>query len=222
MSAFGDRSAERSRRSLSGTAQSKDALGSLVSEFLQHQCVADLKQNGMSSESEEKFQQVAIEYQAGQTAFERGQYRESVQHLARAGSLAGQNSRLGGEIQIWLVTAYEAAGQRQDAIALCRQLKHHPAIETRKQSRQLLYILEAPRLNLRPEWLTQIPDLSEVSDDDSKYRRGGSTSSAPRPAQSTSTSEPIDLSQINTKDNRFIWIALLAIALTLGGLVWLS
>jgi tetratricopeptide (TPR) repeat protein len=176
----------------------------------------------VSSESVEKLQRITVEYQAGKNAFERGQYRESVQHLARALALAGQNSRIGGEICIWLVTAYEAAGQRQEAIALCRQLKHHPTMETRKQSRQLLYILEAPRLNLRPEWLTQIPDLSGVSDDDPRYRRGGSTSSAPRPAQPTSTPEPIDLSQVNTRDNRFIWIALLAIALTLGGLVWFS
>lgn len=175
----------------------------------------------MSSESAE-LQQIAIEYQAGKTTFERGRYRESVQHLAKANALAGQNSRSGGEICIWLVTAYEAAGQKQEAIALCRQLKHHPIGTIRKQSRQLLYILEAPKLNLRPEWLTQIPDLSEVSDDAPKYRQGGAASNAPRPVRPTPTPEPIDLSQVNTQDNRFIWIALLAIALTLGGLIWLS
>lgn len=173
------------------------------------------------AESAEKLQQIAIEYQAGENAFERGQYRKSVQHLARASTLAGPSSRLGGEIQIWLVTAYEAAGQRQEAIALCRQLKHHPVVAIRKQSRQLLPILEAPRLSLRPEWRTQIPDLSKVSDSDSKYRRGGSTTTS-SPTRPASTPEPIDLSQVNTKDNQFIWIALLAIALTLGGLVWLS
>lgn len=173
------------------------------------------------TESAEKLQQAVIDYQAGKNAFERGRYRESVQHLVEASTLAGQNSRLGGEIRIWLVTAYEAAGQRQEAIALCRQLKHHPVIAIRKQSRQLLYILEAPRLNLRSEWLTQIPDLSAVSDDDFKYRRGAA-SSTPRSTRPTLTSEPIDLSQVNTQDNRFVWIALLAIALTLGGLVWLS
>lgn len=173
------------------------------------------------TESVEKLQQIVIEYQAGEKAFERGQYRESVQYLTKANHLAGQNSRLGGEICIWLVTAYEAAGQRQEAIALCRQLQHHPIGKIRKQSRQLLYILEAPRLNLRPEWLTQIPDLSGVNDDP-KYRRGGSASSASGSVRPTSTSEPADLSQVNTQDNCFIWIALLAIALTLGGLIWLS
>lgn len=176
----------------------------------------------MSSESDETLERVAIDYQAGKTAFERGRYRESIQSLARASALAGQNSRLGGEIQILLVTAYEAAGQRQEAIALCRHLMHHPVVQIRKQSRQVLAILEAPRLTLRPEWLTQIPDLSGVSDEDPKYRQGASTSTPSRPAQPTTTPDPVDPSQININDNRFIWIALIAIALVLGGIVWLS
>lgn len=176
----------------------------------------------MSSESDENLQRIAIEYQAGKTAFERGRYRESVQSLARATALAGPTSQLGGEIQIWLVTAYEAAGQRQEAIALCRQLMHHPVVQTRKQSRQILPILEAPRLNLRSEWLTQIPDLSRVSNEDPRYRQGASTSTSPRPTRPKSTPELIDTSQVNTQDNRFIWIALIAIALTLGGIIWLS
>lgn len=176
----------------------------------------------MSSELAERLQQVAVEYQAGKTAFERGRYRESVQHLARASALTEQRSRLGGEARIWLVTAYEAAGQKEEAIALCRQLKHHPVKEIRKQGRQVLYILEAPRLNLRPEWLTQIPDMSGVSDSEPKYRSGGSSSITPRRDQLNLTPEPVDPSQVNTKDNRFIWVALVAIALTLGGLVWLN
>jgi len=34
--------------------------------------------------------------------------------------------------------------------------------------------------------------------------------------------EPLDISQVNTRDNRFIWAALIAIALTLAGLIWWS
>ena len=34
--------------------------------------------------------------------------------------------------------------------------------------------------------------------------------------------EPIDLSQVNTADNQFIWIALVGVILTLGGLFWFS
>jgi tetratricopeptide (TPR) repeat protein len=173
-------------------------------------------------ESEAKQQQATIEYQAGRTAFERGQYRESVQHLLQASALINKNSPLGGEIQIWLVTAYEAAGQGQEAIALCRQLNLHLDTKIRKQSRRLLYILEAPKLNLRSEWLTQIPDLSNVADSNPQDRKGSSLGTPSDLTRSTAKPEPVELSQVNTQDNAFIWIALIAIALTLSGLLWFS
>lgn len=161
------------------------------------------------------------EYQAGRDAFERGLYRESVEHLEKASALAVRTSRLGGEVQMWLVTAYEAAGQRSEAIALCQQLSRHPDLETRKQGRRLLYILEAPKLNTRPEWLTQIPDLTAIEE--------GKTASSfaaaapkrkPAPKPAAWTPETVDLSQVNTQDNRFIWVAGAIAALILGGLLW--
>jgi len=174
------------------------------------------------TESAEKRQQITFNYQAGKDTFERGRYRESVQYLARASALVASNSSLGGEIQIWLVTAYEAAGQSQEAIALCRQLNRHPDPDTRKQSRRLLYILEAPKLNLRPEWLNQIPDLSAVSDRDPRDFRGGTTSTTKSPAYPSTSPEPVDLGSVNTQDNQFLWAALIALALIIGGLVWFS
>lgn len=164
---------------------------------------------------------VRAEYQAGIVAFERGQYRESVQHLEKASALVARNSRLGGEVQIWLVTAYEAAGQTTEAIALCEQLKRHPDLETSKQARSLQYILQAPQLNRPAQWMTQIPDLGTVPDNDNQTRLGSATTTSKRQAQQ-SIPEPVDLSQVNTKDNRFIWVALIAIGLTLAGLIWSS
>ena len=163
---------------------------------------------------------VRTEYKAGIADFERGQYRSSVQHLEKASAIVPRNSRLGGEVQIWLVTAYEAAGQRTEAIALGEQLKRHPHIETSKQARRLVYIMQAPQLQRPPEWLTQIPDLGAVSDNETKTRFGSANvNNSPKPKQ-RSVPEPIDLSQVNTRDNNFIWIALIVIALILAGLVW--
>jgi hypothetical protein len=34
--------------------------------------------------------------------------------------------------------------------------------------------------------------------------------------------EFVDLSQVNTRDNRFIWVAIIAIGLTISYLVWLN
>ena len=174
------------------------------------------------TDSELKQQELAANYQAGKAAFERGQYRQAVEHLTKARSLAGPNSRLGGEIQLWLVTAYEAAGSQTEAIALCRSLRQHPDTQTRKQSRRLLYILEAPKLNLRPEWLTQIPDLSQVAESDPKDRRGSSLATKPRPTPKAPDSTPVDLTQVNTQDNQFVWLAMGVLSLILGTLVWIS
>jgi tetratricopeptide (TPR) repeat protein len=162
------------------------------------------------------------QYQAGKTAFERGDYRQSVQALEKAVSLAARNTRLGGEMQIWLVTAYQAAGQQQQAIGLCEQLSRHPDLQTRKQAKRLLFILQAPQLKTRPEWLTEIPDLGAI-DDAAQDNKGASQYPAtPRRSRSQPEPEPVDLTQVNTKDNQFIWVALIAIALMIGGLLWLS
>lgn len=163
---------------------------------------------------------VSSEYQAGKVAFERGQYRESVQHLEKASALVARNSRLGGEVQIWLVTALEAAGQTTDAIALCEQLKRHPDVETSKQARSLLYILQAPQLQRPAEWMTQIPDLATVPDNKNQTRLGSATTTTKGDQQPIP--EPVDPSQVNTRDNRFVLLALIAVGLTVAGLIWSS
>lgn len=170
--------------------------------------------------SGETLEVVKEQYQAGKAAFERGQYRQSVECLQKASALVDRNSRFGGEVQIWLVTAYEAADRTQEAIALCKQLDSHPSYDIRQQSRRLLYILEAPQLNRRPEWLTQIPDLGAIADNESKTSLGNAAASGKSSSRSVSPPEPVDLSQVNTKDNRFIWVALIGVLLILGSLVW--
>jgi tetratricopeptide (TPR) repeat protein len=162
-------------------------------------------------------------YASGKAAFERGQYRQSVQDLEKAVSLLEQRSLLGGEVQIWLVTAYEAAGQRTEAIALCEQVSKHPDNDTRKQGKRLLYILKAPRLKTKPEWLTQIPDLTHLDESEVMFKAAQPPKAKRPPRQRLSAEpEPADWSKVNTKDNAFIWVALVAIALTVGYLFWLS
>lgn len=159
------------------------------------------------------------EYLNGVTAFERGQYREAVQRLEKASALVNRNSGFGGKVLIWLVTAYEAAGQQAEAIALCEQIKKHPDAETSKQGKRLLYIMQAPQLQRPTEWLTQIPDLAAIADNTSQTRLSSSNLPRAKP-KSLPPQEPIDLSQVNTKDNQFIWVSLLAIGLTIGLLYW--
>lgn len=172
----------------------------------------------MSSESLEIAKR---RYRNGKVAFENGQYRQAVEELQKACALLARNSRLGGEVQIWLATAYEAAGLNQEAIALCEQLKRHPYPETSKEAKRLQYILKAPKLQRPKEWMTEIPDLGKLSDDGSRIRLAASVKKSSQ-SQEAEEMEFIDLSQVNTKDNRFIWLALIVIAVTLSSLVWLS
>lgn len=176
--------------------------------------------------SSERLDLANREYEAGKAAFERGNYRDSVQYLERASALVESGTRLGGEMQIWLVTAYEAAGQRSQAIQLCQTVSRHPDLKTRKQGKRLLYILEAPKLKTRPEWLTEIPDLSNISDNEGSAL--GTSKFAPatppkRPEKPKSiVPEPVDLSQVNTQDNLFIWVALGGAIAIIAGLIWFS
>lgn len=171
----------------------------------------------MSSENKEKFR---IEYQAGKAAFERGEYRVAVQRLEAACALMNRNTILGGEAQIWLVTAYEAAGQAEEAIALCQQLSRHPDPETSKQSKRLLYILQAPKLKRPEEWMTKIPDLEAIAESDPKDRRGSGNTTVSNNRKIKEELKPLDLSQVNTKDNQFIWVAIVTLGLIVGGLIW--
>ena len=161
------------------------------------------------------------DYQAGKAAFERGDYRKAVQSLESAKTLTSPTSRLGGDVQIWLVTAYEAVGQRSEALALCREVSRHPDLHIRKQGSRLLYILEAPRLTTRPEWLTQIPDLTALGDGDGRDRLTAATIAPTKPPEKPAfqLEDVVDPKQVNTQ-NRFLWVALVAGVLVLGGLWW--
>ncbi len=161
---------------------------------------------------EKKFK---VEYELGKKALSEGEYGLSVQHLEAASKLITGYSPQSDSVKIWLVTAYQAAGMLPEAIALCRELAINSNLETRKQAKHLLYIMEAPQLNRPKEWMTEIPDLTAMSESDSQYL--GSSSSKSNPSTRI---EEVDLKEVNRSDNQFIWVALLGIIIILGGFIW--
>ncbi|MBF2056678.1 MAG: tetratricopeptide repeat protein [Cyanobacterium sp. T60_A2020_053] len=156
----------------------------------------------MNSFIEEEFKK---QYQQGKLAFERGQYRLSVECLESACKLIPQRTPQGGEVQLWLVNAYQAKGDTGRALELCQYLCSHPHGETKSQAVRLLYILQAPELQRPSSWMTPIPDLTDSSN---KYIVNQSVSS-PRKIKPKPQIELVDLSQVNTKDNSFLWLGLL-------------
>ncbi len=179
--------------------------------------------NPDSSQSGSTETEAMVAYTTGQAAFERGLYRDSMDWFEKALSLTSEQSALGGAIQIWQVTAYDAAGQNEAAVTLCRKLATHPNLETRQQSKRLLYILEAPKLQTRPEWLTQIPALDPPSAATRRYSAVGQPGSSPsKPKEPKSiTAEPFE--PIDPKESRgFLGIALGLSGVILLGLWWLQ
>ncbi len=166
----------------------------------------------------EKKAQADAEIAAGQALFERGRYKKAIAAFQSALALSNPMGARGGEIQIWLVNAHVASGDEATGLALCRKLIVHPNLDTKQQSKRMLYILEAPELEMRPEWVTKIPDLGDF-DDDQKIRYAQRPKKKRR-RKTQPEPEPIDLSQVNTDDNQFVWIALIGVIVTLCGLVW--
>jgi len=148
-------------------------------------------------------QEFTRKYSRGKAAFESGQYRFSVQNFEDASKLVSPNTRLGGEVQMWLVNAYQALGDSPRAIALCENLCTHPHGETKRQAQGLLYILKAPQLQRPKEWMTQIPDLNSAPSLPVNRR-----ASSPRKIKPKRQIELVDLSKVNTEDNKFIFVSL--------------
>jgi tetratricopeptide (TPR) repeat protein len=169
----------------------------------------------VTANNQEKFQQ---KYQAGKQAMETGQYRLSIENLEAAKALVSPNSRRGGEAQIWLVTAYQAANQIDQAIALAQELVTHPDTQTREQAQRILYIMKAPKLERPKEWMSEIPDLAQADRGASRYV--GSKKKPVTPPEiklEYSEATPTD-----TQDNQFIWFALGLIILIISSLAWLN
>lgn len=180
--------------------------------------VEDVSNSNMTSNNSEQLEQAQSLFAQGQQAFERGNYREAVAAFEEGTQLAGGATPLGGSIQLWLMNAYSAANRQQEAIALGETLSKHPDRETRKQSRRVTEILKAPQLKRRADWTVSIPDFSDLESGQEKtlnLSKYGTGTASPSPQTNP---EPEDLSQMNTRDNGFLWLALVVIGVTLGGL----
>lgn len=146
-----------------------------------------------------------LKYQQGKSAFDSGRYRLSMENLEQACKLISLNSPLGGEVQIWLVNAYEAGGESPKALSLCEELLNHPQKETKQQAKQLLYLIKAPKLNRPQEWMTEIPDLNHITSSSPQYQNASSPNRKIKPKRQI---ELVDLTTVNNQDNQFIWLGI--------------
>ena len=137
---------------------------------------------------------------------ERGQYRQAVLAFQEALAAHPQDP----QVKLWLVMAYEANQERQLARDLCRELTTHPDPQVRQESQRVLYILEAPQLQRRAEWLSEIPLMTDESLSGVTLRQRQSNPSLP--AVVSPSVEP------RVERNHFIPVALVGSLLVL--LLW--
>lgn len=110
--------------------------------------------------------------------FNRGEYAAAVALLERAIELSegpqrrGAQSRRGGEFRLWQAQALHAQGDatgdaalRGDARAMLKELKDHSDRAVRVVAAEILYIFEAPQLELGADMKVSIPDLSSLKMD---------------------------------------------------------
>ena len=68
-------------------------------------------------------------------------------------------TEIGGQLRLLIVTAYMGKGDEQKAINICQTLIHNKEESVRQQAKQLLSILDAPRLPKPSNWSVEIPNL---------------------------------------------------------------
>ena len=162
----------------------------------------------------------------GKAAFEAGLYREAIELLRQGEGVQGEARSMAtdGELKTWLVMAYEASGDRSAALNLCRIVSRHPHGQTRDQGKRLLYILEAPKLKMKSEWLVEIPDLSHLENSDDRAWTPPPINLSPppklRPTQPKGyvIPEPTDPTTVNMGDERSVFWLLGAVGAVLVGL----
>ena len=154
-------------------------------------------------------EQIATElYQEGVSNFESGNYQQAIALLERARALAILESRLGGDILIWLANSYDAIGKTEEAIAMCRSLKKHPVGDIRKSAKYMLGILTAPPLSKLEGVTSEVPILESPDTYQSKpvARKTSQNSKDQKPFREVSLEKP------NTDNsnsiNNFLWVAI--------------
>lgn len=94
--------------------------------------------------------------------FNKGKYKPAVTKYQRAVSLVGEDSRLGGQYQLWHAQALDASGDKKEAAKLLKGLRVHADSDVRKVSSELLFIMTAPKLEFEPDSFFSIPSLEDA------------------------------------------------------------
>lgn len=103
-------------------------------------------------------------FSVGVTQMRTGEYTAAAGLFKRAVSLLGIASRRGGEMALWEAQALHAKGDAAAAIVMLKGLENHKDNSVGKVAAEIRYIFEAPKLEMDPDNLVKIPDLSDLDE----------------------------------------------------------
>lgn len=155
----------------------------------------------------------------GQQLYDLANYEMAIAQFEQAAQLTTPESRLGGEIQLWLANSYDVLGETTKAIALCQQLLNHSDPEICKQADFLVNIFSAPSLSPLTDVTSTLPNLSQINRQINRQIDRQTNSTLGANYKKTQTTQPLDpLPPSGTKIQNFLYIMLILVCL---GLVWL-
>ena len=102
---------------------------------------------------------IASAIKATEAALEKGDYGICIKIIDPLLLDFQAETEIGGQLRLLIVTAYMGKGDEQKAINICQTLIHNKEESIRQQAKQLLSILDAPRLPKPSNWSVEIPNL---------------------------------------------------------------
>ena len=102
---------------------------------------------------------IASAIKATEAALEKGDYGICIKIIDPLLLDFQAETEIGGQLRLLIVTAYMGKGDEQKAINICQTLIHNKKESVRQQAKQLLSILDSPRLPKPSNWSVEIPKL---------------------------------------------------------------
>ncbi len=115
--------------------------------------------------------EIASAIKASEAALDIGDYNLCIKKIDPLLLTYQEDTAIGGELRLLIVTAYMGKGDEQKAINICRTLIHNKKDSVRQQAKQLLSILDAPHLPRPSNWSVEIPKIEMEPSLKSSYKK---------------------------------------------------
>ena len=114
---------------------------------------------------------IASAIKTAEAALDRGDYNSCIELVDPLLLTFQEDTAIGGQLRLLIVTAYMGKGDEERAINVCKALTHNKKESVRQQAKQLLSILEAPNLPIPSNWSVEIPKIEMEPSLKSSFRK---------------------------------------------------